>query len=324
MKKIALIGAGQLGSRHLQGLAKSSMEISIEVVEPFEGSRGVAKERFEAMPENKNVTHIAFFETLSQLSSHLDLVIVATNSDVRYKVIEELLTHKSVANLVLEKVLFQNVDEYNKTTELLKKSNTKCWVNHPRRMFPFYQELKNILSNAHMMHFSISGGNWGMGCNGLHLLDCMEYLTGKTVTSIDAQLLDTKLYETKRSGFQEFNGLLSGRLGEHTFSMSSLPEHISPLQFSITSDSVNIFIDETNGWMRILKKDNNWNVETISEKIIYFQSEMTHRVLEDIFTTQCLLPTYEEAMTLHVKFLTALINHMNSFSKEKYDFCPIT
>ena len=32
--KIALIGAGQLGSRHLQALANSSLKISIEVVEP--------------------------------------------------------------------------------------------------------------------------------------------------------------------------------------------------------------------------------------------------------------------------------------------------
>ncbi len=36
MSKIAIIGAGQLGSRHLQGLAKSDIKISIEVVEPLD------------------------------------------------------------------------------------------------------------------------------------------------------------------------------------------------------------------------------------------------------------------------------------------------
>lgn len=324
MKKIALIGAGQLGSRHLQGLAKSGIAISIEVVEPFEGSRNTAKQRFEEMPANQNVIQIAFLETIAQLSSHLDLVIVATNSDVRYSVVEELLHNKSVSHLLLEKVLFQRIQEYSLVKELLIASNTKCWVNHPRRMFPFYQELKTILSNANAMHFSISGGNWGMGCNGLHLLDCMEYLTGERVTKIHTQLLNTQLYETKRSGFKEFNGLISGKIGNHTFSISSLPEHVTPLQFSITSNVASIVIDEANGWMRILKKETQWTVETINEKIVYFQSEMTNRVLEDIFTAQCSLPTYEEAMTLHVKFLTALINHMNSFSKEHYDFCPIT
>lgn len=324
MKKIALIGAGQLGSRHLQGLAKSGIAISIEVVEPFEGSRNTAKQRFEEMPANQNVIQIVFLETISQLSSHLDLVIVATNSDVRYNVVEELLRTKSVSHLILEKVLFQTISEYALVKELLIASNTKCWVNHPRRMFPFYQELKTILLDADAMHFSISGGNWGMGCNGLHFLDCMEYLTGKKVTHIHTQLLDAQLYETKRSGFKEFNGLISGKIGNHTFSMSSLPEHITPLQFSITSNVASIVMDEVNGWMRILKKDTQWTVETMSKKIVYFQSEMTNRVLEDIFTAQCLLPTYEEAMSLHVKFLTALMNHINSFSKEHYDFCPIT
>ena len=64
MKKIALIGAGQLGSRHLQGLAKSDLEISIEVVEPFEVSRNTAKQRFEEIPTNEKIVNIDFFTQL--------------------------------------------------------------------------------------------------------------------------------------------------------------------------------------------------------------------------------------------------------------------
>ena len=82
MKKTALIGAGQLGSRHLQGLAKSDLEISIEVLEPFEDSRNTAKQRFEEIPTNKNIKSIDFHENISLLSDELDLVIVATNADV--------------------------------------------------------------------------------------------------------------------------------------------------------------------------------------------------------------------------------------------------
>ena len=45
MKKIVIIGAGQLGSRHLQGIAQSSFDIAIEVIEPYETSRETAKVR---------------------------------------------------------------------------------------------------------------------------------------------------------------------------------------------------------------------------------------------------------------------------------------
>jgi predicted dehydrogenase len=324
MKKIALIGAGQLGSRHLQGLAKSGISISIEVVEPFEGSRNTAKQRFEEIPSNDKIEKINFYESISQLSDELDLVIIATNADVRYAVVKELLENKKVNNLVLEKVLFQRVQEYYKIEELLNNTETKCWVNHPRRMFPLYKNLKKELSNINQIHFSVSAGAWGLGCNGLHFLDCFEYLSDNQNIELDTKYLNKKLYDTKRAGFKEINGMITGRIDNHTFSINCFEEEVSPLQFNITSNELNIIIDEANGWYRISKKENSWKQEIIEEKIIYFQSELTNIVVEDIFNGNCFLPTYKEAMNLHIKYLEVLISHINSFSDIKYDFCPIT
>lgn len=324
MKKIALIGAGQLGSRHLQGLAKSNLEISIEVVEPFENSRNIANQRFEEMSTNEKIIKIDFLENISQLSNDLDLVIVATNADVRFKVVKELLESKKAKNLVLEKVLFQKVDEYKKVEALLLKTNTKCWVNHPRRMFPFYKKLKQQLLNCKNINFTVSGGAWGLGCNGLHFLDCFSYLSDKTNVELNSTFLDKKLYETKRKGFNEFNGMIVGKLDSHNFSLNCFVNNISPIQFSITSDEVNILIDEANAWYRVSKKENNWKQEIKEGKIIYFQSELTNILLNDIFDSNCTLPSYDEAMKLHVSYLSSLMDHINSFSQTKYDFCPIT
>ena len=324
MRRIALIGAGQLGSRHLQGLAKSDLEISIEVVEPFEGSRNTAKQRFEEIPCNDKIIHIDFFENISQLSETLDLVIIATNADVRFNIVKELLENKRVINLILEKVLFQKIEEYKEIDNLLLKLNTKCWVNHPRRMFPFYKNLKNELSNSKNINFSVSGGAWGLGCNGLHFLDCFSYLSDQIDIELNGSFLDKELYETKRLGFCEFNGMINGKLNNHTFNINCFEEEASPVQFNITSNKLNILIDESNNWYRISKKENNWKQEIKEEKIIYFQSELTNILLNDIFSNNCILPTYNEAMNLHIKYLDLLISHVNSFSDIKYNFCPIT
>jgi len=324
MKKVALIGAGQLGSRHLQGLAKSDLEISIEVVKPFEVSRDIAKSRFKEIPENKKIKNINFLENISELSNELDLVIIATNADVRFKLVIELLENKKVQNLVLEKVLFQKIEEYREIEKLLKKTNTKCWVNHPRRMFPFYRNLKEKLAASKNMNFSVSGGVWGLGCNGLHFLDCFSYLSSQKEIALDSTFLDKQLYETKRAGFNEFNEMINGTLSNHTFSMNCFAGGISPIQFNIISDELNILIDETNGWYRISQKTNNWKPEIKEEKIIYFQSELTNILLNDIFDENCTLPTYTEAMALHINYLNMLIEHINSFSQTKYTFCPIT
>lgn len=324
MKKVALIGAGQLGSRHLQGLAKSELDILIEVVEPFEESRNTAKQRFEEIPSNDNIKKINFYESINELSNELDLVIVATNSDVRFEVVKELLNTKKVKNLVLEKVLFQKIDEYTETNDLLNKSNTKCWVNHPRRMFDFYKNLKQLLKNTKQINFSVSGGSWGLGCNGLHFLDCFSYLSDSEVEYLDSTFLDRKIYETKRKGFSEINGMLSGKIGESTFIINSFNNDVSPLQFNITSSDLNILIDESNGWYRISEKSKEWSHEIKEEKIVYFQSELTNILLNDIFSNKCCLPKYDEAMKLHINYLTLIINHLNSFSENKFDYCPIT
>jgi predicted dehydrogenase len=324
VKKTALIGAGQLGSRHLQGLAKSDLEISIEVVEPFEGSRNTAKQRFEEIPTNKNIKSINFHENISQLSDELDLVIVATNADARFDVVKKLLENKRVKNLVLEKVLFQKIEEYRKIEELLSKTNTSCWVNHPRRMYPFYKNLKKHLSDSKHIHFSVSGGAWGLGCNGLHFLDCFSFLSRSQDIKLSPKFLDKKLYGTKRKGFSEVNGMINGSLGAHTFNINCFAEEATPVQFNITSSKVNILIDEANGWCRVSQKEDGWKQEIKQEKIVYFQSELTNVLLKDIFENSCTLPTYNEAMALHVNYLTMLIEHINSFSKTKYDFCPIT
>ena len=85
-KKIAIIGAGQLGSRHLQGACKSSIKVDIEVVDPSESAIEIARERFYEVDNRTNVINIKFFESIEQLSDTLDLVIVATTSGVRFQV----------------------------------------------------------------------------------------------------------------------------------------------------------------------------------------------------------------------------------------------
>ena len=325
IKKIALIGAGQLGSRHLQGLAKSDLKIDIEVLEPFENSRKLAKSRFEEMPKNKNIIGIKYVENFSEISEVLDLVIVATNSDVRFDIVEKLLTNKHVKNLLLEKVLFQQVESYKKVKDLLYATNTRCWVNHPRRMFPLYRRLKDELQNSKFVNFLVSGGNWGLACNGLHFLDCFSYLTNEIDLRLSGIYLEDRLYDTKRKGFNEIGGMISGALGNRaTFSINCFPENYSPVQFCIVSDNINVLIDEANNWYRISDNKNNWIPEDKTEKIVYFQSELTNILINDIFNDTCGLPTYDEAMMLHVQYLTFILEHINSFSDIKYDFCPIT
>ena len=49
MYKVAIIGAGQLGSRHLQGLKVAASPLEITVMDSNEDSLKVAKERYDTV-----------------------------------------------------------------------------------------------------------------------------------------------------------------------------------------------------------------------------------------------------------------------------------
>jgi len=324
MKKIAIIGAGQLGSRHLQGIAQSSFDISIEVVEPFEVSRKIAQDRFYQIENRKKITDISFYDAIEKLSDDIDLVIIATSADVRFKVVKELLDKKNVLNIVLEKVLFQSIDEYYIIEKLLEENNVECWVNHPRRMFPFYKQLKEELKDANQIAYNFQGGDWGLGCNGLHFIDHLSYLSNATNLTINNNLLDNDIYDSKREGFIEFNGLLTGSLNNHVFSLYSNAEKSSGI-LSIVSDVLTVTIDEGKGKIIMTKRDNQWQEEVIETKIVYFQSELSNILIEDILIKKtCDLPTYKEALNLHVPFIKSLLNHMHTVTGEEHKLCPIT
>lgn len=323
MKTIVLIGAGQLGSRHLQSLSLLDMNVKIQVVDPYEESLKISKERFEQMPNN-SLVEVEYFFNIDKIDINVDLCIVATTSNVRANIIKELVEKKNVNKFILEKVLFQKLSEYDEIQQLLKSKNIDCWVNHPFRCYPVYKELKKYFSSSMPVTYQVCGGNWGIGCNGLHYIDHLAFLTGSYNLNIDINFLDNSIISSKRNGFKEFSGLIIGKLGDNNFILQC-DKYYSPLTITIQNENIKILLDEVSGWLKIAKKEKNWEWEYVKEKIMFFQSELTHVVVKDIFEyNYCDIPTFEMAKTLHEPFIEALLKHLNKVENKTNDICPIT
>lgn len=320
-KKIVIIGAGQLGSRHLQGILKSDRDISIEIIEPSEKARINVTKRIEELGLDKK--EVSFVNHIEHLSNNVYLAIVATNSDIRYKVTSELLKSKKVKFLILEKVLFQDLEHYKSMKEILDRTETRCWVNHPRRCFPLYKDLKEQLNECVNYHFSVSGGDWGLGCNTLHFLDLISYLTGDDSLSLSLSLLDPEVKETKRSSFIELSGAITGFSEKSRFIIESFNTK-SPMQITITTDLFNIFIDESRNWARIVNNKTK-EVQVIESKITYYQSELTNFLLEDLIDFgNCDLTPYDEACAIHSEFIGKLLIFLKEKVNKMTMLCPVT
>jgi predicted dehydrogenase len=324
MKNFAIIGAGQLGSRHLQGMLNYKRQAQkIYVIDPSLDSLKISKVRASEIEHN----HQLFFQQdWDNLPETFNVVIVATSANVREQVINLLLSQYKVEYLILEKVLFTDFMAYQRVSELLKSKSMKTWVNHPRRMFISYHELKNIIGENFIGTFQLTGGNWGLGCNGLHFLDLFEYLSGSKLEIIDADWVDSEMLESKRKGFVEFTGTLKGKLANGSnFQITSLKGEQSAGTIAIF-DGVNRFIIQESGAPAIyhLKNPEAFKQNTIPFTM-EFQSSLTTKLLEDLLSSgNCNLPTYEEAKQTHELFISALLQAYNNIQKNDTHILPIT
>ncbi len=325
MYTAAIIGTGQLGSRHLQALAKSSFSVRVEVVDPSNRSLKTAKRRFEEMPLNKNIDGVDYFTSLDSLSSKIDLCIIATTSDTRAKVTRELLQKREVGYILFEKVLFQSIPEYEEISKLLKRYNVRSWVNCPRRIYPFYQHLKKILAEDERIFFTTYGGEWGLACNSIHLIDLVAFLTGSSEYSVEANTLDSDAIDSKREGFIELTGTLRGFFsngGEFLF--HSCRGSLAPMIITICGRNAEVMIDEERGTAKIAQEHNNWKWEDVKFSVP-FQSDLTQNVAKDILENgDCGLTPFFESVNLHLPLLKAIMEHLSSIRDEKIEFCPIT
>ena len=321
MFQIAIIGAGQLGSRHLQGLARVLCACEITVVDPSPASLAVAQQRFEEMPANGAIRAVRYATAIELLPVALDYVIVATAADVRLPVLKSLLAHCTVRFLLLEKVLFQGLDEYPEAEALLKAHGVPTWVNCPRRIFPLYQEVRAFFGGEPLQSLDVNGGNWGLGCNSIHFLDVFGMLTAELPTVLTGADLDKNLIPSKRKNFMEFTGSLRGRFGAARFALTSGADSAAKILVTIRSETRTCVIDEGGG-LAFFWDGTRWEQRSFK---LPFLSELATSVATDILTVgTCGLPTYDISQAYHLPLLTVLGSHAAAAQGSPANHCPIT
>ena len=100
--RVALIGVGSIGKRHLESLIKLKHKSDILLID-----RNLESLKF-CKNTNKNIsTHNFFYSTqLKDLPKNIDLAIISTNSDVRREVTEQLINYTQVKYIIFEKIVF--------------------------------------------------------------------------------------------------------------------------------------------------------------------------------------------------------------------------
>lgn len=322
MKKITIIGAGQLGSRHLQGLALLHSDVEIFVVDPFEESLNTSFERYLQMETNsKQSVHL--LSSICDLPTDLNLAILATTADVRYESLVKLLEHSVTENIILEKVLFQDLDDYPRALALDKISLDNVWVNFAQRLWPFFINLKRKFFDDPRLEIQISGSTWGLGCNSVHNVDIVDFLWSRS--SLTEVKLDQRVLESKRARFVEFSGEVCSTVhGGGILRQVSYADGDAPFTISCNHPSMKQYWDVTHGVLYESNSENNWKMES-SHLVAPYQSALTSQVVAKIFEgSDCGLPKLKNACETHMRTLEPILYAANAMGQSYGKVCPIT
>ena len=327
-RSVAVVGGGQLGSRHLQGLVQCREILSIHVVDPDPDALGVAEERWFDAGGPRSGHTVEFHADSDGLPSHLDLVIVSTTAGARPSVVEYLGANATVGSWILEKVLAQSDLDLDRISTSVGES-TPAWVNTWARTTPWFRELRGEVGPGPLV-VEVEGSSWGMGCNAVHFVDLCAWWTGEELMEIDGAELDRCWPRAKRPGHHE----LSGRL-RATFSAGTtvLLRSTPPMSGATAgSDAVDR--------MSIRTADDLWTVhQPFSESSgsavsdsgvqikgrIEYQSERTAPLVDSILTTgTCELPDLATSTGQHRLLLAGLLREKPRIEGIEPDRVPIT
>jgi predicted dehydrogenase len=315
-----LIGAGQLGSRHLQGLAASPQLRRISVIEPSAEARETAAARFAQIEESTGKQLIfTNGETLRAERIAIDYAVLATGSLPRLTTLHEALS-LGAKHLLCEKILFPSIAQYREALALVKSAGATVYVSHVMRYVPLYQHLRARIAAEKAQHivFEVTAGDAGMGCNLIHYLDCFTFLTGRAVTAITCTL-DRPLLKSKRGGaYIEFTGSASAHTGEgDMFRLSFRAGDAALPVLRITWEGVEYRISEgDDAW----KCTNSGEQEALQFPIM---SQLSGRILHDILNHTCPLPQLADSFETNRLMLNA-INAQLQDTFDEHTFCHIT
>ncbi|SVE60288.1 uncharacterized protein METZ01_LOCUS513142, partial [marine metagenome] len=224
-----------------------------------------------------------------------------------------------------EKVVFQSVADFKAVMSLLKENSIKAWVNCSRRMFLIFRELKKRTVNAPQVSLTVEGNHWGLGCNTIHMLDLLAFLTEQTKFEVDVSNLDRQVYETKRKGFIELGGKLraESQRGD-ILQLVDRRNHEMPLQMLIQFDGVEIKVDQIVG--KSYEYPSGRREEAVCKTFqVPLQSVLTNIQAEEILLTgSSQLTTLDESYLLHKPMLEFFNRHLSSINNKQISICPIT
>lgn len=313
---VLIAGAGQLGSRYLQGMVNCKLKLKVYIFDISSDSLNVCKQRWDEVAKDSK-HEIFFINKLADAPLEINVCIVSTCANVRFLVMKEVVTASNVKYWILEKVLGQSEKNLEEIAGIANQS-LGAWVNTPRRMLPWYKEIKENVMLGGPLKVKVYGGAWGLACNSIHFIDLICWMNNERIKSIDTHRLDSKWIESKRRGNWEIMGSLLVILSNGTEVELFAQNGEVYFEIEIDDGKYKWVVNEETG---VATRNDGFKIEGR----IPYQSEMSGDLVEKLITTGSIgLTSLSESVDMHKVFISSLKKHWDKTGDFESEELPIT
>ena len=326
MLHIAILGCGQIGSRHLQSLALLEEPAQIHMVDPSGQSLETAEERFSQVVSQSHAEafRLTRHSAPDTLPATLDLAIIASSSLHRAGLCESLLAACHPRFLILEKFLFQRASDYARIADILVAKQVPTYVNQWMATTFAFQRIAAWIGDARV-DMKVSGRGWGLCCNAVHYIEPFQHLTGHQELHLESADFQEGFQDSKRSGYRELFGTI--RIGAAAGSLLELscdpgtPDDAIRIAISTGPRSVQVDFHMDRFECRFNDGGREWEVL----HWIPMQSQLTHRFVQQLVGDgRCRLPDFVTSSRQHLLLLVPFLHHFRKSDSTIGENCPIT
>lgn len=313
--KVLIIGAGRMGLRHLQGALSLDIVKEVMILDIKREALTEAKD----LCQNDERVKYSIISDLKPKDNNYDLCIIANTANTR-KPLCELAVNCGCKYLLIEKPLGQSYKDVENLCNYLDSLPIETTVNLNMRMYDSVIKLKNDINSFVQFEgekiITINTGSIGIGCNGIHYLDLLNFLLEADTAEIVAGEIDDKLIPSGRGkNFFDFGGWAvlkffrqNNYIGKALLSLSS--ESTVFGSWDIIGTHGKITIDQIAGKRidSLRKKDSQMPIyryaaDFLPSEVQQFTSpflgELTSKWITELNNGNNVLPNLRESLKVH-------------------------
>ncbi len=311
---VLVVGFGNMGCRHVQSFLQN-LEYNIYVVEP---DIDVFKINLERIGGNEDrVTRIPLDECREDF---FDFAVIATSANVRFDLLKTLIG-LGIKRILLEKVVFQSISQFDEALKLILENNVKVHCNFLNRYSKSYRKIKEEISDGSKINFTVTGGQWGFACNALHYIDLFKYLTDCNVSLVKSNLVKSDEPNSRGHNFVEVYGqqVWETDRGDKLFISSDVANTTGRgTEGQISIKELIHIIDENTFKYFVVGGEEKLEIRDFDTPMA---SKLTQKLFQEMILDVIQLPDVSETMHYHVQLFESI---NDCLGLKKSDVCPIT